>query len=203
MQCMPCLACRRMDPVGTSLLDSRVSSISSKSIVCLSCLLLAGSINAAGMRLAGGTQYLKSEQNAVSSRSACSHLKRIGKVVGVRVEEQRRKDFMMRGGLGAPARTPTQVDRKRREVVSGGLRSCPSIARRSSTTNCVTQLRTARDTPQLDRSAAPDATCKTLRALLNWRRATESLSRFLLAGLLQSVCEAMHHLMGALCHWQL
>ena len=44
----------------------------------------------------------------------------------------------------APARTPTQVERKRREVVSVGLRSCPSIARRSSTTNCVGQLRSAR-----------------------------------------------------------
>ena len=43
----------------------------------------------------------------------------------------------------APARTPTQVERKRREVVSVGLRSCPSIARRSSTTNCVGQLRSA------------------------------------------------------------
>ena len=43
--------------------------------------------------------------------------------------------------LGAPASTPTQVDRNSREVVSVGLRSCASIARRSSTRNCVTQLR--------------------------------------------------------------
>ena len=47
-------------------------------------------------------------------------------------------------GRRAPARTPTQVERKRREVVSVGLRSCPSIARRSSTTNCVGQLHGAR-----------------------------------------------------------
>ncbi len=41
----------------------------------------------------------------------------------------------------APARQPTQVDRKRREVVSVGLRSCPSIARFSRILNCVHQLR--------------------------------------------------------------
>jgi len=44
----------------------------------------------------------------------------------------------------APASTPTQVLRKSRDVVSVGLRSCASIARRSSTRNCVTQLRGAR-----------------------------------------------------------
>ena len=53
---------------------------------------------------------------------------------------------------GAPARTPTQVERKRREVVSVGLRSCPSIARRSNTTNCVIQLRTPRHKHQLGHS---------------------------------------------------
>jgi len=48
------------------------------------------------------------------------------------------------GRVRAPASTPTQVLRKSREVVSVGLRSCASIARRSSTRNCVTQLRGAR-----------------------------------------------------------
>lgn len=71
----------------------------------------------------------------------------------------------MKGGWSAPARTPTQVERKRREVVSVGLRSCPSIARRSSTTNCVIQLRMPRRTHQLKHLVANDAACGTAHVL--------------------------------------
>lgn len=47
---------------------------------------------------------------------------------------------LSRARRGTPASAPTQVDRNRRDVVSVGLRSCDSIARRSSTRNCVSQL---------------------------------------------------------------
>lgn len=48
--------------------------------------------------------------------------------------------LLSRARSGTPASAPTQVDRNRRDVVSVGLRSCDSIARRSSTRNCVSQL---------------------------------------------------------------
>lgn len=58
------------------------------------------------------------------------------------------------GEARAPARQPTQVERKRREVVSVGLRSCASIARRSSTWNCTHQLRAQHSTPYVQSAAA-------------------------------------------------
>ena len=82
--------------------------------------------------------------------------------------------YAYKGEVGAPARTPTQVERKRREVVSVGLRSCPSIARRSSTTNCVHQLRIARHPCQLQ--ATGDVLVDMVRALLLKEKPTKALS---------------------------
>ena len=45
---------------------------------------------------------------------------------------------------GTPATRPTQQDSSRRADTSVGLRSCASSERRSSTWNCVHQLRACR-----------------------------------------------------------